>query len=403
MKRRTRREFLAAAGGSVAGVAIGSLWTPRARAQAALGETVVEIGTAAEVSPSAAGIGPEAHSALAELFEKQIRGGIHPGAQLTVLKGDHVVFDRWGGIAIKPTTPMRHDTKQLLFSSTKPLGAACTMMLVEQGDLALDEPVVRYWPGFSRGDAGKKAVTVGHVLRHQGGFPTGPRDFHYEDFADSAAAMRAMERVKLAWEPGSRFQYHPLNYGWVLNELIRRVSGMPPERFMKRRLFDPLGCVNASLGVPPDELDEISFIYRVTDRNHPIEIWNSPAVRMSPCCAASGHMPAADLARFYRMMGRGGIAMNGERLLKSETVELMTRAGTIEKTGEPSPYGLGFFLRRNEDDSVYFGHGGSSSSFGRCDPALQLSAAFITNGHQENETHRRRMSEIWSAIRALAV
>ena len=80
----------------------------------------------------------------------------------------------------------------------------------------------------------------------------------------------------------------------------------------------------------------------------------------------------------------------------------MTRAGTIEKTGEKSPYGLGFFMGENENGTSYWGHGGSSSSYGRYDAATDLSAAFITNGHQENETHRKRMSDIWKAILAMA-
>lgn len=401
----TRRRFLAGAGAAALGAFAGSLNSRSARGQAALAKTTIEFGAANEVAPDKAGINADALKALAELFETQINEKIHPGAQLTVLKGDHVVFDRWGGIAVKPTTKMRRDTKQLLFSSTKPMGAVCTMMLVEEGYLGLDDPVVKYWPAFASGDEGKKAVTVKHVLGHQGGFPRGPEDFTYEHFNDPAAAMRAMERVKLQWEPGSKFEYHPINYGWVLGELIRRVSGMPVDRFMRERLFEPLGCINASLGAPAEELDEISFMYRVTDREHPIEIWNSPTVRMATCCASNGHMPACDLAKFYRMLARGGVADSGARILKEETVKEMTQPGTIEKTGERSPYGLGFFVGRGSGgeggDDAGYEHGGSSSSFGRYEPKHDLSIAFITNGHQEDATHRKRMEDISTAIRAL--
>lgn len=409
MVMHSRRQFISSAGLAALGLALNSLAPRRAAAQAALAKSKLEFGSTNEVPPPEAGINPEKLKALGDLFEKQIRDGIHPGAQLTVMKGDKIVFDRWGGIAIKPTTPMTHETKQLLFSSTKPLGAACIMMLVEEGYLGLNDPVVKYWPAFSKGDAGKSAITIKHVLGHQGGFPKGPDDFTYENFNDPAAAMHAMERVKLQWEPGSKFEYHPLNYGWVLGELIRRVSGMPVEKFMRERLFLPIGAYSATLGVPPADLDKISFMYRVNDREHPIEIWNSPGVRMATCCASNGHMPASDLVKFYRMMGNGG-AVRGQskNLLKEETVKLMTQPGVIEKTGEKSPYGLGFFVGRGSSpgaegrgDELSFEHGGSSSSFGRYEPKLGLSIAFITNGHQDDDKHKKRMEEISVAIRAL--
>jgi len=400
----SRRDFLQFAGAAVAGV--GLLGSHRsAFGQAALADIEIRFGAADEVPPADAGIDRGRLDDLTELFQKQIRDGIHPGAQLTVIKGDQVVFDRWGGIAIKPTTQMRHDTKMLLFSSTKPLGAVCTMMLVEQGDLELDSPVAGYWPAFARNDPQKEQVTVRHVLGHQGGFPTGPPGFAYEHFNDPAAAMRAMERVELKTDPGSKFEYHPLNYGWVLGELIRRTSGMPVDRFMRERLFEPLGCLNSSLGVPADELDEVSFMYRVTDREHPIEIWNSPSVRQASCCAACGHMPASDLAKFYRMLARGGLTERGDRLLSEATVRLMTTRGTVEKTGEKSSYGLGFAIGRTAGGDTVggsnFGHGGSASSFGWCERELDLVAAFITNGHQEGVAHRSRMAAISDSVRAL--
>jgi CubicO group peptidase (beta-lactamase class C family) len=259
----SRRDFLAVAGIATAGVALKS---ELANAQSALGNTDIEFGKGREEN----GVDSEKLNALNDLFEQQINDGIHPGAQLCVRVKDKTVFNRFGGFAITPSTRMKHDTKNLLFSATKPMGAAATMLLVEQGYLELDKPLVHYWPAFARGGAGKKDVTVRHVLGHQGGFPSGPNDFNYEQFNDPSEAMKAMERVELSFEPGSKFQYHPINYGWALGELIRRTSGVPVERFVKENLFDPLGCINASIGVPADELDEISYMYRVNDRSHTI-------------------------------------------------------------------------------------------------------------------------------------
>ena len=403
MPALTRRDFMTIAGL----VGAGSMLRPvAARAQSSIGDTSIRFGKGAEDGIKESGVNTDRLADLNSLFEKQISDGIHPGAQLTVRVKDHTVFNRFGGFAITPSTPMQLDTKNLLFSSTKPVGAAATMLLAEQGYLELDKPLVYYWPAFARGDARKKDVTVRHVLGHQGGFPGGPSDFNYEHFNDPAEAMHAMERVELTFEPGTKFEYHPINYGWALGELIRRTSGMPVERFVQENVFAPLGCINASIGVPAEELDEISFMYRDNDRSHYIEIWNSPTVRMAPCVASSGHAPAEDLARFYAMIAKGGMTDSGQRLLKKETIDLMTTEAPVEKTGKPSGYGLGFFISRHDDEvapEFNYGHGGSSSSFGRNEPALNLSVAFITNGHQDADIQSKRMADIWTACRALVI
>lgn len=398
MNAFSRRTFLSIAGAAATASMLGT-----ASAQSALGSTETQFGKSDESKSARKALDNSKLKALNTLFEKQITEGIHPGAQLTVRINDKTVFNRYGGWAITPSKRMELDTKMLMFSATKPLGAACTMMLVEEGYLDLDTPLVHYWPAFSRGDSRKKDVTVRHVLTHQGGFPLGPSDFNYEEFNDPSEAMRAMERIELKYEPGTKYEYHPINYGWALGELIRRTSGMSVERFFKERLADPLGCVNMSLGVPPDELDEISYMYRVNDRSHAIEIWNSPTVRMAPCVASSGHAPAEDLARFYDMIARGGETADGKRLLKKKTVKSMITEQPVEKTGTSTNYGLGFGLSLDRDKKTlsYFGHGGSSSSYGRHDPSRKMTVAFITNGHQDAAIHSERMSSIWSACQAL--
>ncbi|MFP6582663.1 MAG: serine hydrolase domain-containing protein [Candidatus Hydrogenedentota bacterium] len=398
MNEFTRRTFLSIAG-AVATASV--LSTSVVSAQSALGSTETQFGLGVESKAARKKLDGSALKALNHLFEKQIIDGVHPGAQLTVRIQDETVFNRYGGWAITPSKCMELDTKMLMFSATKPLGAACVMMLVEEGYLELDTPLIHYWPAFSRGDSRKKGVTVRHVLTHQGGFPLGPSDFNYEEFNDSAEAMRAMERIELKYEPGTQYEYHPINYGWALGELVRRTSGMSVELFFNERLVEPLGCINMSLGVPPDELDEISYMYRVNDRSHAIEIWNSPTVRMAPCVASSGHAPAEDLARFYDMIARGGLTADGTRLLKKKTVKMMTTAQPIEKTGELTEYGLGFGISADEGRMDYYGHGGSSSSFGRHDPSRKMTVAFITNGHQDPDIHEERMDSIWSACQAL--
>jgi CubicO group peptidase (beta-lactamase class C family) len=125
---------------------------------------------------------------------------------------------------------------------------------------------------------------------------------------------------------------------------------------------------------------------------------------MAPCVASSGHAPAEDLARFYAMIAKGGVTDSGKRLLEQDTVDQMTKEQMIQKTGKPSGYGLGFFIgydKENPTKNFTYGHGGSSSSFGRHEPGLDLSVGFITNGHQDPKIQKKRIKDIWTACKAL--
>ena len=129
---------------------------------------------------------------MEELFQQQIQSGLHPGAALAVYRHGRLVLDLFGGQADSESgKPVAHDTMFVLYSSTKPLAAACLHILWERGKLAWDDLVAKFWPSFAQ--SGKAAVTVRHVLTHQEGFPETPGALSWDKWSDWDLVVRAME------------------------------------------------------------------------------------------------------------------------------------------------------------------------------------------------------------------
>ena len=132
-----------------------------------------------------------------ELFRQQIQEGVHPGAALAVYRHGKQVLDLYGGAADeKIGKPVTSDTMFVLYSSTKPLAAACLYILWERGKLNWDDKVADYWPGFALN--GKSEVTIRHILTHRGGFPDTPSELSWDKWHDWDFVVQSMERVTLS-------------------------------------------------------------------------------------------------------------------------------------------------------------------------------------------------------------
>ena len=360
---------------------------------------------------------------LKRLFENQATVGLHHGAQLAVYHEGEQVVDLTAGTTGPDGEGVASDQKFVFFSSTKPLSGVCIHQLVEEGELAYDEPVAEYWPEFARGNPDKQQVTVRHVLSHQGGFPVGEFDLRPDEWTDWEKAVEAMEEIDLQFEPGTDAAYHAMNYGWVIGELVRRVSGNTIGTHLRERVLDPLGIDDTHLGLPENEPDDVATLVgfepfdRCRDPAAGLGADNATAAanfnredfHRSEMPAASGVGTASDLARFYACLANGG-ELDGVRILEEATVEEATSLqiaveedGTI---GAPVRYGLGFFLAGTPFDSYgtlappsTYGHGGLGSSVAWADPEQDLAFAVITNGVRDSYEHRARVTQLGDAVR----
>ena len=360
------------------------------------------------VAADSVGMDGQALKRVEELFRKQIEQELHPGAALAVYRHGQLVLDLYYGLADRESgKPVSHDTMFILYSSTKPLAAACLHLLWEWGKLDWDDPVVKHWPGF--GKNGKEGVTIRHVLTHQGGFPDTPGSLTWKKWHDWDAIARAMEDIVPEYQPGEVMAYHPRNFGWVIGELVRRIDGRLFNQFLSEEITMPLGMNDTYVGLPPELEDRVSRVHAMDDCDRPgmIPLYNKPEVHQAVQPSGGGITTARDLARFYAMMGNGG-ALHGAQILKPETVAEVTGLqieGIDYSLGQQMRRGLGLVLgdyrmgASPEARRRTFGHGGAGTSIGWSDPDLGLAVAFITNGFRCNETNNPRLAAISQAVR----
>jgi CubicO group peptidase (beta-lactamase class C family) len=356
----------------------------------------------AERLPESAGMDPAALERAVGLIEA--RGAI---AQVCVLRHGQVVLDRAFGCG--------HDSLFLIFSAGKPLVAVLVHLLAERGLLDLDDPVARYWPEFGR--RGKQAITIRQVLQHRAGLPVAhnlPRDAlaapHWQ------RAVHGLELARPSSPPGEVPAYHILSFGFILGEVVQRVTGADLREVMAAELFEPLGLADTYLGLPAP-----LWHRHVPVRGHgPVTlarqvVFNRRGVRAAVVPAATVSATARDLARFYEMLLRGGEA-GGVRILRPETVARATRPSANGQTDRllrlPVRWSEGFQLggpgpdpRRPRPMGAAsspgaFGHNGSNCCLAWADPSRDVVFAYLTNRLTASFDGSPHMSEVSDAVLA---
>jgi CubicO group peptidase (beta-lactamase class C family) len=356
------------------------------------------------------------------------------GAAVAVYRDGRKVVDLWAGTRdIDGTEPWRHGTAQLVRSATKGVAAAVPLMLHQRGELDLDAPVAEYWPGFKA--RGKERVLVRHVLNHRAGLPVIDRPLTPEEALDPLKGPEAVAAQAPAWEPGTDHGYHALTYGWLLDELVRRVTGFGAGEWIAREIAGPLGA-EFWLGLPEREEaagrtgrvgrieapeptgalrarpkrsvteayeDPGSLTRRAFAAITPFPDQNSPEYRASALPATNGIATADGLARIYAaMIGE----VDGVRLLDPATVEL---ARTEESAGPDrvlvvnTRFGLGYMLHGSASPFLgagSFGHPGRGGSLGFADPETGIALGYVTNGFRKTVTADPRAQALVRAVRA---
>jgi len=333
------------------------------------------------------------------------RGG---GAAVAVFHQGALVVDAWTGTRNSAGDPWQSDTMAMSFSTTKGIIATTVHRLVDRGLIDYDEPVATYWPEFAA--AGKTRVTIRHLLNHSAGL------HHLRDVITDAYEMLDWDLVcaRLAaqtprYEPGTRHGYHGITYGFLVGEVIQRVTGTTVHEAVDAEIVKPLGLDGMSIGAPPDQRDRIAelivkfgnaeraerlarravryawirpaidaFMVPEADR-----LFASNAVLDSPIPAINGCFTARSLARMYAALAGGGI-LDGERFLSAETLR---RATEIHSTGPdivvgfPMRWRLGYHLAATTRGIIPngFGHFGFGGSGAWADPDNNLAVAFVCN------------------------
>jgi CubicO group peptidase (beta-lactamase class C family) len=378
---------------------------------------------------------------VARVFRRQLRRTTG-GAAVAVYYRGELVVDLWGGQRAGDE-PWQRDTLAMCFSTTKGVTSAALHLLADRGQIDYDAPVAAYWPQFAQG--GKERITVRHVLTHSAGL------HRMRTLVDSAHRMldweymvAALERAEPVYEPGSRYGYHALTYGWLAGELIRRVSGWPIARFVEEEIARPLGLDGLYVGCPPQHRDRVAplspmaaslgrrlglqpgavmggpvgripallglpvnprrFVNALLPRGIEDVLWG-PEVMDAEIPAANGFFTGVSLAKLYAMLAGGG-EVGGVRLLSPQTVK---RIGVVHSHGPdlvlalPMGWRLGYhsvFTTRGTVRSA-FGHYGFGGSGGWADPRRDLALAMVCNRGTGTPIGDLRLAELGAAtIRA---
>ena len=346
---------------------------------------------------------PKGLERVKELFLEQIVSGLHPGAALAVYHNGELVLDLYGGLVDKATErPVEKDTMFVLYSSTKPVTAACLHILWERGMFRWEDRVAEHWPEFAQ--YGKEEVTIGQVLTHRGGFPDSPSHMTWDRWDDWDAAVKAMEELRPDYPPGRVIAYHPRNFGWVIGELVRRIDGRPINRFVREEITRPLGINDLYIGLPEWMLPRVSKLHAMEDcdRRSQVDLYNHPEVHRT--FSRRPASPRRGLARFFAMMQLAARWTSLHNVPETSPRDVPPLRGNRPLANRRVIRGMGLSLAdpRSGDaeklDARTFGHAGSGTSVGWANPDNGLAVAYITNGFRAEITNTPRLAAISQAI-----
>jgi CubicO group peptidase (beta-lactamase class C family) len=326
-------------------------------------------------------------------------------AQLCVLRDGNVVLDRAFGCGPEDLF--------WIFSASKPFVALLVHLLAERDALSLDDPVARYWPEF--GQRGKEAITVRQVLQHRSGLPVA-RSQALDALAmpDWDRSVRHIERASPSWPPGQVPAYHYISYGFILGELVRRVSGVGVADFLAAEFLGPLGLADIHLGLPGDLWSRHVPIRGRGLAGQVSQVFvNRRVTRQAVIPAAGISATARDLARFYQALLRGG-ELDGVRVLQAATIEqarqpssdgerdrflnLAIRWSQGFQLGGPSQEPAAHRPMGQLSSPQTFGHNGSNCCIAWADPARQLVFVYLTDRLTASHEGARHQASVADAI-----
>jgi CubicO group peptidase (beta-lactamase class C family) len=369
-----------------------------------------------------------------DVFESNFDKALEIGAAFSAYHRGKKVVDLWGGIA-DPDTGRAWDerTLVLVFSTTKGVTAICANKLASEGALDVDTPVAKYWPEFAAG--GKAEIPVSSLLSHQAGLAWIDGEMTLEEALSWDPVVDALARQVPHWEPGTQHGYHATTFGWLVGEVIKRVTGKSVGTYFREEIAEPLG-LDFWIGLPASEEPRVATLVggladpAMIDNPATREmintfmgpdtmlgkalyapagvfsargVWNSPAVHASEIPAAGGIGDARSIARLYAAcIGE----VDGIRLIDGPQ---LSRA-TTQLTSGPNKvlldmdiqFGLGFMLRSElmPLPRGAFGHFGAGGSAGWADPDAQLAFGYVMNKMEMGLTGDRRSLDLTDACYA---
>jgi CubicO group peptidase (beta-lactamase class C family) len=399
--------------------------------------------------------------AVRDAFQTNFDAGLEDGAAFAAYHRGHKVVDLWGGVADTTTgRPWGEDTMVLTYSTTKGATAMCANRLSEQGRLDVEAPVVKYWPEFAQ--SGKETVTVTDLLAHRAGLAWVDGTMSFEDALAWEPVIDALARQSPAWEPGTDHGYHAVTFGYLVGEVVRRISGRTLGAYFREEIAGPLEA-DWYIGLPPTLESRVARLVPFTaaqdaspldalgaaaaaSRDEPAlaelqaqlasylgpegpltkaleapggafsspGVWDDPRLHAAEIPAANGICDARSLARIYGACVCDMVTVDGTpfRVLGADQLE----RALVQETSGPDrvlmgmdiQWGLGFMLNLGLltldglGGPASFGHFGMGGSLGWADPDLELGVGYVMNRMTLGATGDSRSADLIHATLAAA-
>jgi CubicO group peptidase (beta-lactamase class C family) len=354
------------------------------------------------------------------------------GAAISVWQNGKPVVDLYGGFCDgsreKPWTP---DTLVLVWSATKGVGSACVLHALQQQNIELNRPVAEFWPEFAQ--ANKDTITLAQLLSHRAGLCALDQRV---DVLDYDGVIHALEAQAPLWPPGTAHGYHARTFGFLLDELIRRITGKTLSEYWQQNFARPLE-LDFWIGLPEKENSRLATIYAAKSGKAPepaqfyrdlvtpgtlarktftspyglnvISKMNDPDIRAQQNVSFGGIGSAFALAKFYSILANGG-ELNGQTFFSQKTIEWMTATlsdGVDRVFQIPTAFSAGF-MKDSRDaarrifgaSATSFGHPGAGGSHAFADPENKIAFAYVMNQMEQSVLPNEKSLRLVGAIYA---
>ena len=367
---------------------------------------------------------------LKALFRENFEKLGELGAALSVWQNGKQVVDLYGGFCdADREKPWTTDTIVLVWSATKGIGSASLLHVLQQHKIELDRRVAEFWPEFAQ--AGKDKITLAQLLSHQAGLSALDQRV---DMLDYDAVIRALETQTPLWRPGTAHGYHARTFGFLLDELIRRIAGKTLSGYWQENFARPLH-LDFWIGLPEKENPRVATIYAAKRGKPPepakfyrdlvtpgtlarraftspyglnvISKMNDPQIRAYSIVSFGGIGSASALAKFYSMLANGG-KVNGQTFFSPETIERMTTTlsdGMDRVFQIPTAFSAGF-MKDSRDAArrifgpspASFGHPGAGGIHVFADPENKIAFAYVMNQMEQSVLPNEKSLRLVDAV-----
>jgi CubicO group peptidase (beta-lactamase class C family) len=389
---------------------------------------------------------------LKPLFQENFEKFGELGAAVSVWQNGRPIIDLYGGFRdAHRENPWTSDTLVLVWSATKGIGSACVLHVLQQHNINLDRRVAEFWPAFSQGS--KERITLAQLLSHQAGLCALDQRV---DVLDYDAAIRALEAQKPLWPPGTAHGYHARTFGFLLDELVRRIAGKPLSEYWQENFARPLN-LDFWIGLPKKQNSRVATMYAARTGKPPepkqfyadlvrpgtlarktftspyglnaISQMNSVEIRQQPIVSFGGIGSASALAKFYSMLANGGKA-DGHTFFSGETLKWMktTLSDGVDRVFQmPTAFSAGFMKdttklqgtavssppnsegrignrpslvtsRLFDPSRTSFGHPGAGGSHAFADPEYKIAFAYVMNQMEQSLLPNEKSLRLVDAI-----